>query len=150
MGRFIVIAAMAASSWVTTVRSRTMPPGASVARLGFEFAQGHELHVRWAWPARTSGSWIGVTLYPLTAKAKTPAVRRISTGHGVGLNIHEAPWIRAHSEERLQTGMITTLEPGIYLPGIGGIRIEKLFLITADGAGSLDKLPVSLDEMVLG
>ncbi len=70
-------------------------------------------------------------------------------GHGVGLNIHEAPWIRAHSEERLQAGMVTTLEPGIYLPGIGGIRIEKLFHITAEGAGSLDKLPVSFEDMVL-
>jgi Xaa-Pro aminopeptidase len=71
-------------------------------------------------------------------------------GHGVGLDIHEGPWIRADSTACFQENMITTIEPGIYLPGIGGIRIEKLYRITADGATALDTLPVALEEMVLG
>jgi Xaa-Pro aminopeptidase len=70
-------------------------------------------------------------------------------GHGVGLDIHEGPWIRADSTARFKENMITTIEPGIYLPGIGGIRIERLYRITADGATALDTLPVSLEEMVL-
>ena len=70
-------------------------------------------------------------------------------GHGVGLDIHEEPWIRANSAEQFETGMVTTIEPGIYLPGIGGIRIEKLFRILPNGAVSLGSLGTSLDEMTL-
>lgn len=70
-------------------------------------------------------------------------------GHGVGLDIHEEPWIRAASEERLGSGMITTLEPGIYLHGIGGIRIENLFRIIPDSAENLASLPTCLGEMIL-
>jgi Xaa-Pro aminopeptidase len=70
-------------------------------------------------------------------------------GHGVGLDIHEEPWIRSGSEERLEANMITTLEPGIYLHGIGGIRIENLFRITPHGAENLASLPTCLDEMIL-
>lgn len=70
-------------------------------------------------------------------------------GHGVGLEIHENPWLRAQSDELLQAGMITTVEPGIYLWGEGGIRIEGMFEITAEGFNRLDSLPTSLDEMVL-
>jgi Xaa-Pro aminopeptidase len=71
-------------------------------------------------------------------------------GHGVGLDIHEGPWIRTDSTARFRENMITTVEPGIYLPGVGGIRIEKMFRITSDGATALDELPVLLEEMVLG
>ena len=70
-------------------------------------------------------------------------------GHGVGLDIHEEPWIRADSEEGLEANMITTLEPGIYLHGIGGIRIENLFRIIPDGAENLASFPTCLDEMIL-
>lgn len=70
-------------------------------------------------------------------------------GHGVGLAIHEAPWIRAHSIELPGPGMITTLEPGVYLPGIGGIRIECLYSINTAGVCRIDKLPTSLESMIL-
>jgi len=70
-------------------------------------------------------------------------------GHGVGLAIHEAPWIRAHSTELPGPGMITTLEPGVYLPGIGGIRIECLYSINTSGVFRIDKLPTSLESMIL-
>ena len=70
-------------------------------------------------------------------------------GHGVGLEIHESPWIRAGSEEPFLEGMITTIEPGIYLPGIGGIRIENLYRITAAGAVRIGELPTSLDSAII-
>ena len=55
-------------------------------------------------------------------------------GHGIGLDVHEAPQIRQNSEAILEAGMIVTLEPAVYIPGWGGVRIEDMFLITKDDA----------------
>jgi Xaa-Pro aminopeptidase len=60
-----------------------------------------------------------------------------SLGHGVGLAIHEAPWLRAAGDEPLPTGAVCSIEPGIYLPGWGGIRVEDLVALTDTGARTL-------------
>jgi len=63
-----------------------------------------------------------------------------SLGHGVGLEIHELPLIRSQSpgaDTQLEEGMVVTIEPGIYLPGIGGVRIEDTVAITRDGYENL-------------
>ena len=62
-------------------------------------------------------------------------------GHGIGLEVHEAPRIRANSEDVIETGMIVTLEPAVYIPGWGGIRIEDEVLITRDSCTLLTSLP---------
>jgi len=56
-----------------------------------------------------------------------------STGHGVGLEIHEGPRIAARQQQELQSGMVITIEPGVYLPGRFGIRIEDMVLVTPNG-----------------
>lgn len=66
-------------------------------------------------------------------------------GHGLGLEVHEAPAIRWNSEDVLKAGMVVTLEPGIYLPGVGGVRVEDDFLITEDGPVRLTTLPREWD-----
>ena len=63
------------------------------------------------------------------------------TGHGVGLNIHESPWLRAQSNEPLRDGEVVTVEPGVYRVGLGGVRIEDLLLVRAAGSTTLTHTP---------
>ena len=68
-------------------------------------------------------------------------------GHGIGLQVHEAPGLRQKAETVLEAGMVVTVEPGIYLPGWGGVRIEDDVLVTPDGYDVLthvakDPIPV--------
>jgi Xaa-Pro aminopeptidase len=53
-------------------------------------------------------------------------------GHGVGLDVHEAPRLSTESEDTLESGNVVTIEPGIYLPGVGGVRIEDLAIVRDD------------------
>ncbi len=73
-----------------------------------------------------------------------------SLGHGIGLDVHEGPLLNSkspHKDYSLQPGMVITIEPGIYLPGIGGVRIEDTVIITEKGHENLtnrDKSPLQL------
>jgi Xaa-Pro aminopeptidase len=60
-----------------------------------------------------------------------------STGHGLGLEVHEGPTLSARSKTTLEPGMVVTVEPGIYIPGLGGVRIEDDTVITKEGNKSL-------------
>jgi Xaa-Pro aminopeptidase len=70
-------------------------------------------------------------------------------GHGFGLQIHEAPFFRPNVDVPLEAGMVVTCEPGIYLPGEFGVRIEDDVLITPDGPEVLTRCPRELDECVV-
>jgi Xaa-Pro aminopeptidase len=70
-----------------------------------------------------------------------------STGHGVGLEIHEPPRVGAGQTTRLMSGMVITIEPGVYLPGRYGIRIEDMVAVTATGGQVLTPAPKALIEL---
>lgn len=68
-----------------------------------------------------------------------------STGHGVGLDVHEAPSLRGPSDETLEPGDVVTVEPGLYLLGLGGVRIEDTGMVTDGGFENFTTLTRSLD-----
>lgn len=72
-----------------------------------------------------------------------------SLGHGLGLDVHELPGVRKTSMGTLKSGMVITVEPGIYLPGVGGVRIEDDVLVTAKGHKVLSKLSKAIDDAVI-
>ena len=63
------------------------------------------------------------------------------TGHGLGIDIHEPPYITAASQTVLKEGMVFSIEPGIYLPGRFGIRLEDIVILRGDGPEILSELP---------
>lgn len=69
-----------------------------------------------------------------------------STGHGLGLEVHESPRLSVLSDKPLQSGMVVTVEPGIYLPGVGGVRIEDDIVLTENGN---ERLTHSAKELII-
>ena len=70
-------------------------------------------------------------------------------GHGIGLDVHEPPGLSYAGRGRLEPGMVVTVEPGIYLPGVGGVRIEDDVLVTPSGNRVLSRLGKDLDHVCL-
>jgi Xaa-Pro aminopeptidase len=63
------------------------------------------------------------------------------TGHGIGLEIHEDPFVNGRSVGILRPGLVITVEPGVYLPGLGGVRIEDSLVVTSDGCRPITRSP---------
>ena len=79
----------------------------------------------------------------ITEKGYGPAFGH-STGHGLGLDVHEQPGINFRNEQPLLVNQVITNEPGIYVEGLGGVRIEDDLVITEDGAYGLNRSPKNL------
>lgn len=73
-----------------------------------------------------------------------------SLGHGLGLEVHEGPRLAGTSQETLKPGMVVTVEPGVYLPGVAGIRIEDDVVVTETGCEVLSRLPKHLEWAMVG
>jgi Xaa-Pro aminopeptidase len=67
------------------------------------------------------------------------------TGHGVGMEIHEAPRLALTSRDVLAAGQVVTVEPGLYYPGLGAVRLEDVAAVTAQGARNLTKFEKVLE-----
>ncbi len=74
---------------------------------------------------------------------------RHALGHGVGLEVHELPYVNERRKNKLAVGNVITIEPGIYIPGWGGVRIEDLVLVTKDGYKPLTKAPKRIEEVTI-
>lgn len=68
-------------------------------------------------------------------------------GHGVGLEVHERPWLRRDGDEVLPAGAVVTVEPGVYVPGLGGVRVEDMVEVTDDGCRVLGTSTRELIEL---
>jgi Xaa-Pro dipeptidase len=71
------------------------------------------------------------------------------TGHGFGLSVHEGPWVAEGSEEVLAENMLVSVEPGIYLPGIGGVRHSDTVLVTRDGYETLTHYATDIRSLII-
>jgi Xaa-Pro aminopeptidase len=70
-----------------------------------------------------------------------------SAGHGLGLRVHEAPSIRHASDETLESGNVITMEPGLYIDGWGGVRIEDVVIVRDTGFENITAAPKALEAL---
>jgi Xaa-Pro dipeptidase len=89
-----------------------------------------------AWPGLSAHDLDDIVLGVLEASPYAEFIRT-KTGHGLGRDVHEDPYIMRGNHQLLEPGMVFTIEPGLYLPDRFGVRIEDDMLITSDGADSL-------------
>ncbi|UCD96182.1 MAG: aminopeptidase P family protein, partial [Candidatus Bathyarchaeota archaeon] len=82
-------------------------------------------------------------------QARMEKLMRHHTGHGLGLEGHESPWIDVGDHTYLKPGMVVSCEPGIYEPGFGGFRHSDTILITDSGAEVLTYYPRDLDSLII-
>jgi len=74
---------------------------------------------------------------------------RHGLGHGIGLDVHEEPRLSGKADGELKPGQVVTVEPGVYLPGVGGVRLENDILVTKNGHRDLSGLPIGLESAMI-
>jgi Xaa-Pro aminopeptidase len=102
---------------------------------------GEAVHAAAAQAIRNAGFRVGM---PRSDETWVQPSMTHGTGHGVGLEVHEPPLL-AEKGPPLIVGDVVTVEPGLYHPGLGGIRVEDMVVVTASGCENFAKLPEGLD-----
>jgi Xaa-Pro aminopeptidase len=138
---FGVILAGYCSDMTRTVHMGSPTPDARAAYEGVREAQQAALDA--VKPGVTAGE-VDHAARKLLYNRKLGKYFTHSTGHGVGLEIHEAPRVAAAQKEVLRPGMVITIEPGIYIPGKWGVRIEDTVVVTETGCEILTTCPKDL------
>jgi len=105
--------------------------------------KAQELAVKKAW-AKVKASEVDRVARDYISKAGYGEYFVHSLGHGVGLDVHEPPTLSPKSKDVLMEGNVVTIEPGIYIPRFGGVRIEDTVLILKDGAKKLTEAPIEM------
>jgi len=119
-------------------------PASEVARRMVEVVAGSQQAGVEAVAAGVSGRDVDRVCRDVIAAAGWGDAFLHGTGHGVGLEIHEAPRVASTSEDTLAAGHVVTVEPGVYLPDVGGVRIEDTVVVTEDGCLPLTNAPKDL------
>jgi Xaa-Pro aminopeptidase len=115
-------------------------PRGELARLFSVVASAQSAGVAAVGPGVETGQ-VDLACRNLIAEAGWGAAFEHGTGHGVGLDIHEAPSVGPMSTGILTPGVVVTVEPGVYLAGIGGVRVEDTLVVTNDGCRPLTRFP---------
>ncbi|HEY7351787.1 MAG TPA: Xaa-Pro peptidase family protein [Terriglobales bacterium] len=136
-----VILAGYCSDMTRTVHIGNAPPD---ARSGYEAVLDAQLAALQAVKAGVDVAEVDSAARKLLYNRKLGKFFTHSTGHGLGLEIHEAPRLAAAQKEVLRPGMVITIEPGVYLPGKWGVRIEDTVVVTETGCEILTPCPKSL------
>lgn len=126
--------------------TRTVAVGEPAEKLKEIYAvtlAAQELALKGIKPGMTGKEADAIARDYITAKGYGEAFGH-STGHGIGLEVHESPTLSFRSDKVLEPNMVVTVEPGIYLPEVGGVRIEDDIVITADGNRRLTSAPKEL------
>ena len=95
----------------------------------------------------------GITIKKLDQLSReplTPDNFHHALGHGVGLDVHELPYITPKSKKSLAKNMVITIEPGLYLKNKFGIRIEDVVIVSQNGGKSISKFPIDISQVIWG
>jgi Xaa-Pro aminopeptidase len=136
----------ARSGWYVSDLTRMIWPGSIPRRLRNVYAivrEAHDLAIAAVGPG-VKGAAVDRVAREHIRKFGYGKQFRHGLGHGIGLDVHESPRLGNKSDDVLKPGMVLTIEPGIYLPGVGGIRIEDDVLVTENGYEVLSSLPTDL------
>ncbi|WP_320046847.1 Xaa-Pro peptidase family protein [uncultured Ilyobacter sp.] len=130
--------------WYVSDLTRMIWPGSiprELAKVNKIVTEAHDAAIAAIKPGVTAHE-IDAIARKIITKAGYGSCFNHATGHGMGLDVHEAPRVGKGTNVKLEPGMVITIEPGIYLPGKGGVRLEDDILVTETGSQVLSELPL--------